>query len=349
VVQTAGNLLRALSIVGLILSISPVVAQEARPAARSWLDANLLQEAKAEGATLTIYSSMNEQEGFPLWKLFEDATGIKTEYVRASDTSLMARIAIERRAQQRSWDILVSTAVNRLPQEYLQPIDPVQAKDIIPQARDPNRRWYGVYANYNTPAYNTKLVKESELPKTYEEFVTHKEWAGKVAIDGTDTQWLSAIFAHYGDERGRKLISDIVAALNPVLVDGHLALARSVGAGEYWIALNNYASLTSNAKLAGGSTDYWALDPVALFFGQVGVSTQAPHPKTSLLAANFLLSKEGQEMLPRAGRLPVRPDVTPNPPDAIAKLGSKKIILTQFVGDDEKKWQKAFQELFKTR
>ena len=29
------------------------------------------------------------------------------------------------------------------------------------QARDPNRRWYGVYANYNTPAYNTNLVQES--------------------------------------------------------------------------------------------------------------------------------------------------------------------------------------------
>jgi iron(III) transport system substrate-binding protein len=341
---SAANVLRALSVGGLIFSASPAFSQ----GTPSWIIPDLLKEAKAEG-TLTIYSSMNEQEGFPLWKVFEEATGIKTEYVRASDTQLMARIAIERRAQQRSWDVLVSTAVNRLPQEYLLPVDPPQAKDIVPQARDPNRRWNGVYSNYNAPAYNTKLVKESDLPKTYEDFIAHKEWAGKVAIDTTDTQWLSAIFAHYGDERGRKLISDIVAALNPVLVDGHLALARSVGAGEYWIALNNYISLTSNAKLAGGATDYWALDPVALFFGQVGVNTQAPHPKAALLAANFLLSKEGQSMLPRAGRLPVRSDVIPNPPDSITKLGSKKIILTQFVGDDEKKWQKAFQELFKPR
>jgi iron(III) transport system substrate-binding protein len=344
VIQIIGYSLRlaASAVFALIFSL-PALAQTA-----SWITPDLLKEAKAEG-TLTIYSSMNEQEGFPLWKVFEEATGIKTEYVRASDTQLMARIAIERRAQQRSWDVLVSTAVNRLPQEYLLPIDPPQAQQIGPQARDPNRRWYGVYANYNTPSYNTKLVKASDLPKSYEEFAAHKEWAGKIAIDATDTQWLSAIFAHYGEERGRKLIGDIVAALNPVVVDGHLALARSVGAGEYWLALNNYASLTSNAKLAGGETDYWALDPIALFFGQVGVNTQAPHPKSALLAANFLLSKEGQEMLPRAGRLPVRPDVTPNPPDAIVKLGSKKIILTQFAGDEEKKWQKTFQELFKPR
>ncbi len=339
------SLLRAVAFSALTLAVSiwPALAQTP-----SWITPELLQAARAEG-TLTIYSSMNEQEGFPLWKLFEESTGIKTEYVRASDTGLMARIAIERRAQQRSWDVMVSTAVNRLPQEYLQQIDPPQAKDILPQGRDPNRRWYGVYTNYNAPSYNTKLVKESDLPKTYEDFVAHKEWAGKVAIDATDTLWLSAIFTHYGEERGRKLISDIVAVLNPILVDGHLALARSVGAGEYWIALNNYISLTSNAKLAGGATDYWALDPVALFFGQVGVNSQAPHPNAALLAANFVLSKEGQQMLPRAGRLPVRSDVTPNPPDAITKLGSKKVILTQFVGDDEKKWQKTFQELFKPR
>jgi len=34
---------------------------------------------------------------------------------------------------------------------------PGEAKHLIPTARDPDRRWYGVYANYNTPAYNTKM------------------------------------------------------------------------------------------------------------------------------------------------------------------------------------------------
>jgi iron(III) transport system substrate-binding protein len=339
----AGHLLRALSVVGLMVSASPAFSQTA-----SWIVPDLLKDAKAEG-TLTIYSSMNEQEGFPLWKVFEEATGIKTEYVRANDNALMARTAIERRAQQRSWDVIVSTVVSRLPQDFLQPIDPPQAKEIKAQARDPNRRWYGVYANYNAPAYNTKMVKESDLPKSFEEFLSHKEWKGKIAIDVTDAHWLYAIYAHYGEEKGRKLVSDLVATLNPVLTDGHLALARSVGAGEYPVALNNYASLTSNVKLAGGDTDYWVLEPVALFYGQVGVNTLAPHPNAAKLAANFLLSKEGQEMLPRAGRLPVRADVTPNPPDSFTRLESKKIILVQFSGEEEKKWLKLFSDLFKPR
>jgi iron(III) transport system substrate-binding protein len=114
--------------------------------------------------------------------------------------------------------------------------DPPQAGALIAQARDPNRRWYGVYANYNTPAYNTDLVKTSQLPKSYEEFLGHNEWAGKIALDDTDDEWLSAMIMHYGADRGKKLLRDLVNAVKPVMVDGHLALARSVGAGEYWLA-----------------------------------------------------------------------------------------------------------------
>ena len=333
----------AFALCSLALLVSPAAAQTP-----SWIIPDLLQAAKAEGS-LTIYSSMNEQEGLPLWKKFEEATGIKTEYVRANDNALMARTAIERRAQQRTWDIVVSTVVSRLPQDYLLPIEPPQAKEIKPQALDPNKRWYGVYANYNTPAYNTKMVKESDLPKSYEEFATKKDWKGKVAIDVTDAHWLNAMYIHYGEEKAKKIVSDIVAALNPILVDGHLALARSVGGGEYMVALNNYASLTSNVKLAGGDTDYWVLDPVALFYGQVGVNTMAPHPNAAKLAANYLLSKEGQEMLPKNGRLPVRADVTPNPPDSFQRLEAKKVILIQFSGEEEKKWLRLFKEQFQPR
>ncbi len=313
-----------------------------------WADAETLKAAKAEGS-LTVYSSMNEQEGLPFWKLFEDATGIKVEYVRANDVVLIGRIAIERRAQQRSWDVLLSPAVSRLPADFLLPHDPSEAKALMPQGRDPNKRWYGVYANYDVPSYNTKLVKAADLPKSYEDFLNHKELSGKIAIDQTDTQWLYALFAHYGEQRGRKLVQDIVATLNPVLVDGHLALARSVAAGEYPVALNNYMNLTINMMLTGGPTNYWVLDPVAVFFGSVGINSIAPHPKAALLAANFALTKEAQSMLPKAGRLPVRTDVTPNPPDAIMRLAGHKLIVSEFPGEEEKKWQREFQSIFKRR
>jgi iron(III) transport system substrate-binding protein len=243
----------------------------------------------------------------------------------------------------------LSPAVGRLPRDFMQPLDLSEAPNLMPQARDPDRRWYGVYANYDVPSYNSKLVNRADLPKSYEDFLAHKEWVGRIAVEQTDVQWLSALFTHYGEERARKLVGDIVATLKPVLIDGHLALARAVAAGEYAVTLNNYLNLTVNMQLTGAPTDYWGLDPVAVFFGSVAVNPLAPHPKTAALAANFVLSKEAQHMLTTAGRLPVRPDVMPNPPDAISKLGQRKIIVVDFPGDDERKWQRTFQDLFRSR
>jgi iron(III) transport system substrate-binding protein len=344
---------RAASIGLICLCTAPAHAQDAAAEktvsqSSSWLMPDVAAAARAEG-TLTVYSSINEQEGLPLWKIFEDATGVKVNYVRSSDSIILSRVAIEHRARQRSWDLAVTTTVNRLPDEMLLQFDPPQAGALIVQARDPNRRWYGVYANYNTPAYNTDLVKTSQLPKSYEEFLERKEWSGKIALDDTDDEWLSAMIMHYGEERGRTLLRDLVSALKPVLVDGHLALARSVGAGEYWLALNNYASLTVNVRLSGAPIDFWALDPVALFFGSVGISAQAPHPNAALLGANFLLSREAQQFLTKRGRMPTRTDVPVNPAEVTDRLKDRTIIATIFAGEEQKKWQGLFKDIFKPK
>jgi iron(III) transport system substrate-binding protein len=338
--------LKIASLAGLLLAagVSHACAQD-----HPWLDPKLLDAAKAEGGEMTIYSSTNEQEGLPLFKIFEQATGIKVNYVRAADAVLMSRMTLEFRGNQKSWDIAQTATVNKMLPQLLLPFDPPEAKNISPDARDPGRRWYGLYANYNASAYNTEHVKASELPKTYDEFIQHKEWAGHVAIDGTDNEWLKAIFEYYGEDKATKLISDIVAALQPVVTDGHLAQARSVGSGEYWLSLNNYVNLTMNVKLAGGPIDYWPLDPVALFFGQVGVSAKAPHPNTALLAANFMLSRECETFLAKFGRIPTRADVESNPPGIVEAISQKKVVTVLLAPDEERKWQRQFDQLFKGR
>ena len=333
----------ALSLLAISM-VSPAFAQS-QP---SWLVPDLAAAAKPEGE-LTIYGSMNEEEALPYWQLFQAGSGVKVNYVRSSDASILARIAIEYRARQRTWDLVATTPVYRLPDEVLLQFEPAEAKNLIPQARAANRRWYGVYGNYNAPAYNTNLVKKADLPKSYEEFLARKEWAGKVAIDVTDSEWLSGIFAYYGEDRGRKLVQDLISTLKPVVVDGHLVVARSVGAGEYWVALNNYVGLTINVMLSGAPTDFWALDPVGLAFGSVGVASQAPHPQAAQLAANFMLSREGQQFLTKRGRLPTRTDVETNPPGVIDRLQQRKVIVTISSAEQQKKMQVTFNELFRNR
>lgn len=338
-------------LLSLALTLVPVVgtaAASAQAPSRSWLDPALLPAAKAEGS-LIVYSSTNEQEGLALFKLFTEATGINVDYVRASDAVLLSRMAIEFRADQRSYDIVQTGTINKMPPQMLAEYEPPEAKNVSPDARDPNKRWHGVYANYNSPAYNTERVKASELPRSYDEFAQRKEWAGKVAIDGTDSEWLKAMIEYYGERGGIDLVKRLVATLRPVVTDGHLAMARATGAGEYWVSLNNYVNLSMNVKLAGGAIDIWALDPVTLFFGQVGVNAKAPHPSAARLAANFMLSRECQEFLAKFGRLPTRKDVQSNPPGVIEMLTQKKVITVLMAPAEERKWQRQFDQLFKGR
>jgi iron(III) transport system substrate-binding protein len=331
------------ALVAAISTTSPAAAQNS--AQPSWILPDLLQAAKAEGA-LTVYGSMNEAEALPLWQLFEDATGVKVSYVRSSDSQIMARVEIENRAREPSWDVAVTTTVSELPQQYLAQFDPPEANGLMKEARDPDRRWYGVYANYNAPAYNTKLVAKADLPKTFDDFTAHKDWAGRIAIDGTDNEWLAALYSYYGAERAEALVTSLVATLNPIVADGHLALARSVGSGEYWLALNNFLNLTLNVKMSGAPTDYWLINPVALIFGSVGVNVLAPHPNTAKLAENFVLSRQAQVFITQKGRFPTRPDVPTNPPEIGEALKPMTIVPVFSNTSDQRKWQKTFNALF---
>ena len=239
--------LGALAGIALSLGLAPASGQAPK---RPWLDPTLLAAAQKEG-NLVVYSSTNEREGLAIFKLFTAATGINVQYVRGADNVLTSRMMIEFRGGQNSYDLVHMTAINRLPPAMLAQYEPPEAKQISASARDPDRRWYGVYPVYNTPAYNTKLVKPNEVPNSYEEMAQRKQWKGKVAIDGTDGEWLRGLVLHFGEQKGLQIAKDLAANLDPILTVGHLALSRSVGSGEYAMSINNYTNLDLNVKLGG--------------------------------------------------------------------------------------------------
>src|SRR4051812_46271327 len=326
------------------IALVAVTCSQARAADPAWLDTKLLDAAKKEGS-LVIYSSVNEEEALPIWRKFEQETGIKVDYVRGSDAQLIARMMIESRASRGAWDLVLITAAHKLPQQMLAQIDPPEAQHLFSAARDPNHRWYGFSANYNVPAYNTNALKPSELPQSYEELAKRSDWAGRVVVNEYDSEWVTALLEHYGDSRGRDLLRALGTTLKPAIVNGHLAVARAVGSGEYLIALTNYVNLTLNVKLAGAPTDYWAIDPVGVFYMQMSASAQAPHPNAARLGANFILSQEGQSLLAVRGRIPSRPDVETNPPGVLKALLTKKVKPIALDAEQEKKADGLFKEL----
>ena len=67
-------------------------------------------------------------------------------------------------------------------------------------------------------------MKANEVPKSYEEMAQRKQWKGKIAIDGTDGEWLRGLVLHFGEQKGLQIAKDLAANLDPILTVGHLAL-----------------------------------------------------------------------------------------------------------------------------
>ena len=55
------------------------------------------------------------------------------------------------------------------------------------------------------------------------------------------------------------------------------------------------------------------------------------------------------DFLTKRGRMPTRTDVPVNPAHVSERLKERKIIATIFAGEEQKKWQGLFKEIFKPR
>jgi ABC-type Fe3+ transport system substrate-binding protein len=62
------------------------------------------------------------------------------------------------------------------------------------------------------------------------------------------------------------------------------------------------------------------LDPVVSAAGLVGINRLAPHPNAARLFIDFVLSREGQELIVKTDRSSVRKDVAGNPLDLIKNV-----------------------------
>jgi ABC-type Fe3+ transport system substrate-binding protein len=75
-----------------------------------------------------------------------------------------------------------------------------------------------------------------------------------------------------------------------------------------------YAQVIERLKQTGAPVDWIPLEPVAVEVNVSMLSAKAAHPGAGRLFVDFLLSKDGQEMLKTYRRVGPRKDVKPDPP-----------------------------------
>ncbi len=304
-------------------------------------DEKLIANAKKEGA-VNIYTSMQERDLSPLTEAFERKYGIKTRNWRASPEKVVQRVGIEEKADRYEVDVVEMRGQEMemlYRQDFLEEFYSSQFRDIAPEAFPKHKHYVPDRLNLFVMAYNTKLVKPGQVPNSYEDLLNPK-WRGKISMDSGDVEWFAAVIKGMGEAKGLDYFKKL-AKLKPSMRNGHTLLAEMTASGEVPIALNAYNYSVEKLKQKEEAIDWKPLQPAFGQPGVIGLMKNAPHPYAALLFTDFILSKEGQEIIKERGRAPISRAV-----DTPLTKFKYQLIDSAIVLDERDKWDKLWSDLF---
>jgi len=298
--------------------------------------------AKKEGS-LNLYTSLTVEDMAVLNAAFEAKSGVKVRMWRATSDKVLQRVLAEAQAGRNEVDIVETNAppLESLHREaVLQAVrSPLQA-DLIPAALPAHREWVGSRLNVFVQAYNTKLVKPGELPRSYQDLVDAR-WKGRLGVEAGDEDWFAGVVTALGEADGLRLFRELVAANGISVRRGHTLLANLVASGEVPLALTVYNFTAEQLKRKGAPLDWFAMQPVVARANGVALARRSPHPHAALLYYEFMIGEEGQRILESRGFVPARRTLQ----GALAET-PMRVVDPALVLDEGEKWTKLYESIF---
>jgi iron(III) transport system substrate-binding protein len=326
------------------LSFACGLAQAQGPASYEGVDRQekLVAGAKKEGE-LIIYTSAQSDDIGAVAKAFEAKYGVKVNLWRAGSEKVMQRAVTEARGGRHAVDVIETNGpeLEMLHREQiLQAVKSPHLADLIPAARRPHGEWVGTRLNVFALAYNTRLVKKEELPKSFED-LAHPRWKGRLGIEADDQDWLAGVMAQLGEARGTQIFRDIVKANGISVRRGHTLLTQLVVSGEVPLALTVYNYKAEQFKGQGAPIDWFSIGKAVARPNGVAVARRAPHPHAAVLFYDFEIGEEGQRILAKRDFVPTNRKIDTPLNRMPLELVDPKTML-----DEHAKWTKLYEELF---
>jgi ABC-type Fe3+ transport system substrate-binding protein len=302
----------------------------------------LVAGAKKEGK-LVVYASATAPQLQMYFAAFNKKYPfIKTEFFRTGKQKLVSKIILEEQARQRIADVIHTSVIeiNILKKRgILSKYIPRESTSYPSPYKDPDGLWTSAYASGTLLGYNSRQVKRDEVPKSYDELLNPR-WKNSIAIDSNKIEWFAMLLKLKGRPYMEKL-----AALNPTLRDGNTLVLQLLAAGEFPISAGVYEYSVEDLKSRGAPVDWFGLEPVITYTVAVSLPSQPNNPNAAKLFIEWLLSKEGQEVVNQYGRVPIRDDVD-------SKYGKilkqHKLLMTDVdLGQKEAEVNETFRKLFR--
>jgi iron(III) transport system substrate-binding protein len=310
-------------------------------------EASLLTGAKAEGRVIW-YTGSGLVMAQAVANAFEKKYPfIKVDVVRSSEERLHARIAKEKQAGKVLFDVANSQHLPLMHNlNVIAPYSPPGATAMSPKYKDPDGYWVGLHLNYFVLAYNTQLVPKDQAPRDWGDLLD-STWKGRIGLEPEDFQWLGGMMEYLGEEKARKLLIGL-ARQEIRWHRGHTQVAQLNAAGEFALAVS-YAHRIEEMKKQGSPIDWVpTTKPILADSSKVGLSAAPPHPNAARLLLHFLISKEGQTEVYKAGSIPAFAGVLPkdsplDPTRLVIHPVSLKITLNL------ERYAKEFEQIFGSR
>lgn len=318
----------------------------------------LIEGARKEGQVV-FYSAMIVNQALrPLADAFmKKYPFIKMTYWRSDTEEIIAKVSAEMRANNLLVDVIEGTGVGELAintglvQPYFTPL----IEDYPQSYRDPKELWTPTRVSYFGTAYNTRQVQPADVPKTYEDLLNPR-WKGKMAwrigtSSGTPL-FLANLRIAWGEDRANAYFDKLKEQKIINFGSGSArTLVDRVIAGEFPIGLNVFAHHPLISKAKGAPVNTVLHDPVPSTSASMVIAKNAKRPHAALLLVDFILSKEGQEILAKAEYFPARPDTPPlevSKPVVPAVAGVPENFITpeqlnKYVDSSQTIWQEKFR------
>lgn len=274
--------------------------------------------------TLTVYSSRNEELLLPVLELFHKTTQIKVQHHNAPAGMLMEKIKAER--GEKAADVLITVDAGNLwaaqQAGLLRPLKSAVLEKQVPAAyRDPGGHWWGVSLRLRTLFYNPTLTQADAL-STYADLADPK-WRGKLCLRTSKKVYNQSLVAmllwHHGAQKAGRIVEGWVANLATHVFSSDTKLIEAVAAGQCAVGIaNSYyygRLLRTQPKIA--ARIFWANQKttgVHANVSGVAVLKHAPHPQEAQQFAEFLLSREAQQLFASLNlEYPISPVVPQDP------------------------------------
>ncbi|MGE5216141.1 MAG: ABC transporter substrate-binding protein [Chloroflexota bacterium] len=307
----------------------------------------LLEAAKKEGEVV-YYTTMTLDQSKAVTDRFQKKYGIRPTLFRTGGGPLLNKILTEARGGRFDWDVVVGRGEMVLPltqRKMLASYHSPEEQMIDAQLVDKEGFWTAYYVNSYVLGWNTTLVKKQDVPKTYDELLNSKWKGGQISLDTEAYGMFEGLKGAWGKEKALAYFKKL-AAQDPVLKRGNTERVQLTVAGEYPLIIA-YNQTIQRMTSRGAPIDWLPLEPAVTQVNPVMIAAKAPHPNTARLFYDFILSKEGQEMLRGMQRIPVRNDVDPDPPRLFR--GFKYVIENPEAYEDFNATVKQYLEIFKLR